>query len=234
MADISTQLNTIENNAYGEVVLSAISSALTDVNPGVNITSELYTITNGRYGNDIRMAIHDALYKISEGSESGTGFIIDMYRRCAIGPINGIIGIGEYQPTIITGETIACREEYFLSGVIDWQVDYRQYATITDEERVGAITHILYNGTYYTSAMLFSPSSTAVAYSYNASPLGIITKDNTIWYYSDTDYAMPGQLDDILGNLTTYPTLLHKDNNGFVQSELLELLSYARASAVTV
>lgn len=67
MADISTQLQTIENNAYGDNVLAAISSALTAVSGDTDISTELYLITNGRYGSDIRMAIHDALYKISQG-----------------------------------------------------------------------------------------------------------------------------------------------------------------------
>ena len=76
MADITEQLATIASNPYGENVLTAISSAMTDVNvDGVDIASELYTITNGRYGSDIREAIHDALFKLSEGG--GCGRIVD-------------------------------------------------------------------------------------------------------------------------------------------------------------
>lgn len=66
MADISDELNTIENERNGEPVLTAISSAMTAINSDADIASELYTITNGRYGSDIRMAIHDALYKLSQ------------------------------------------------------------------------------------------------------------------------------------------------------------------------
>ena len=71
MADISDELNTIENERNGEPVLTAISSAMTTINSDADITSELYTITNGRYGSDIRMAIHDALYKLSQSGGGG-------------------------------------------------------------------------------------------------------------------------------------------------------------------
>lgn len=71
MADISDELNTIENERNGEPVLTAISSAMTAINSDADIASELYTITNGRYGSDIRMAIHDALYKLSENGGGG-------------------------------------------------------------------------------------------------------------------------------------------------------------------
>lgn len=71
MADISDELNTIENERNGEPVLTAISSAMTAINSDADIASELYTITNGRYGSDIRMAIHDALYKLSQAGGGG-------------------------------------------------------------------------------------------------------------------------------------------------------------------
>ena len=73
MADISTELETIASNQYGEQVLSAVSSALAKTSGGIDITSELYAINNGRYGVDIRDAIHDALVKISEGEGGGEG-----------------------------------------------------------------------------------------------------------------------------------------------------------------
>lgn len=232
MADISTELNTIENNAYGEVVLSAISSALTDVNPGVDIASELYTITNGRYGSDIRMAIHDALYKISQSGGSGGGIAdIDIPHPNPKGPVEGLVA-GEFEivPPIITGQTMGCHEDYFKSGVTSWTINERVFQTDTAEEKVGLVAWFLYGGQYYTSGLLLSPSATAVTYTYNAAPAGSIVKDGATWYYSDTDYAWQGTYTDSTGTLTFYPDIL---TYPLVPEEMAAVLTAVRAFVVT-
>jgi hypothetical protein len=96
MADISDELNTIENERSGEPVLTAISSAMTAINSDADIASELYTITNGRYGSDIRMAIHDALYKLSESGGGGETFngVAIPFGFC-VGPNECVTGIAE-------------------------------------------------------------------------------------------------------------------------------------------
>jgi hypothetical protein len=235
MADISTELQTIQSNAYGDPVRNAISSAMTTLQGDTDIASELYTITNGRYGSDIRMAIHDALYKLSiSGGSGGSGPLVDNPFKYISGFSNPTFGKAQEYDGVVTGTAIGCLGAYYFDGMISWTVNGRTYSTLTSEERIGAIIHMLSGGEYFTSAIFFSPTPTGVSFTYgNDNPLGSLTYDGATWYYSNGYYAMGGTLDDSTGLLTTYDTPLNIGPDGYYVSELEILLDYVQAFAVS-
>lgn len=236
MADISTELQTIQSNAYGENVLTAISSAMTAINTdGVDIASELHTITNGRYGNDIRMAIHDALFKLSEGGGSSEGgpLVFTPYMSYK-GISNATVGHATIDPDpIVIGDTIGCSDAYFIGGTVSWNINGRAYATLTSGERVGAVIHFYSGGSYWTTALLLSPIESDVTYSYNTTSSGSLVYEGTTWYVSTANYAWSGQYDDSTGTLLTYPTVILPGTAGYDEDQLKDFLQYTRAFAVT-
>ena len=121
-----------------------------------------------------------------------------------------------------------CNILYFVDSAVTVEIGGRTFTKSTSEYAIGAIVHFIYNGNTYTVPFFTSPvSATAVAFSYNPSPLGTVTYDGVTWYYSDGANGMGGELTGT--GLPVYGTTM---SAGYPPSEVLQFLSDVNAANV--